>query len=180
MAGVLYNEDDIHNDNLDHYLSGLPQVYGSFVKVLSNNITIREFAPYLALRGDLGKHLHAYAGLRGDEIQMIDTDKNKPSYSFNEWQGLESPKATITWSPGNGPAHWLPSASISIGQAFFTEDPRINLAPSATGTGAAALANPFERSHSQAAGNRKGIICKRCAGYVEPNYYDRNPCKDRS
>ena len=149
MAGVLYNEDDIHNDNLDHYLSDLPYVYGPFVKVLANNIIIREFAPYLAVHGDLGKHLHFYAGLRNDQVQMINTDKMRPTYSFNEWKEFENPKATVTWSPGTGPSRWLPSASFSIGQAFFTEDPRINVAPSAAGTGAAALANPFERSHSE-------------------------------
>jgi hypothetical protein len=149
MAGVLYNEDDIHNDNLDHYLSDLPYVYGPFVKVLANNIIIREFAPYLAVHGDLGKHLHFYAGLRNDQVQMINTDKMRPTYSFNEWKEFENPKATVAWSPGTGPSRWLPSASFSIGQAFFTEDPRINVAPSATGTGAAALANPFERSHAE-------------------------------
>ena len=149
ITGVLFNEDDIRNDNLDHYLSGLSRIYGPFVKVLSNNITIRDLTPYVALRADLGRHVHAYVGSRSDEIQMVNTDKIKPGYSFNQWKGLENPKATVTWFPGNGPAHFLPSASISIGQAFFTEDPRITLAPSATGTGASALANPFERSHSE-------------------------------
>lgn len=153
MVGVLYNEDDLHNDNLDHYLSDQPYVYGSFVKVLSNNIDIREIAPYAAVHGDLGKHLHFYGGLRGDDIQFINTDKMQPSSSFNEWKAFVNPKATVTWSPGTGPGHWLPSASFSLGQAFFTEDPRISLAPSATGSGASAFANPFanpfERSHAE-------------------------------
>ena len=149
MAGVLYNEDDLHNDNLDHYLSDQPNVYGSFLKVLSNNITIRERAPYGAVHGDLGKHLHFYTGLRGDEIQFINSDKMKPSFSFHEWKGFVNPKATATWSAGTGRAHWLPSASFSMGQAFFTEDPRINVAASAPGTGVAAFANPFERSHAE-------------------------------
>ena len=147
MVGVLYNEDDIRNDNLDHYLSDEAQFSGPFVKVLANNVTIREFAPYVAVRGDLGQHLHFYAGLRNEQVELINTDKLKPTYSFNLWNTFENPKGTVTWSPGTGPAHWLPSASFSMGQAFFTQDPRINLAPSATGTGAAALANPLERSH---------------------------------
>jgi hypothetical protein len=42
----------------------------------------------------------------------------------------------------------LPSASLSVGQAFFTEDPRTNVASSASGSGAAILANPLERSHA--------------------------------
>jgi hypothetical protein len=148
MAGLLYNEDDIYNDDLDHYLSPNPPSYGSFVPVLGNNVTIRELAPYVAVHGDLGKHMQIYVGLRHEQVEMKNTDKFRPAHSFDEWKGFEEPKATVTWSPGAGPAHWLPSASFSIGQAFFTEDPRINLAPSATGTGAEALANPFERSHA--------------------------------
>jgi hypothetical protein len=148
MAGLLYNEDDIHNDDLDHYLSPNPPLYGAFVPVLGNNITIRELAPYTALHADIGSHVRFYAGLRGDEVEMKNTDKFRPAYSFDEWRGFVEPKATVTWSPGSGSARWLPSASFSTGQGFFTEDPRINVAPSATGTGAASLANPFERSHA--------------------------------
>ncbi|MGA2890125.1 MAG: TonB-dependent receptor [Terracidiphilus sp.] len=148
MTGLLYNEDDIHNDDLDHYLSPNSPSYGSFVPVLGNDVTIRELAPYLAAHGDLGRHVQFYAGLRHEQVEMKNTDKFRPAYSFDEWKGFEEPKATVTWSPGAGPVRWLPAASFSIGQAFFTEDPRINLAPSATGTGASALANPFERSHA--------------------------------
>ena len=148
MAGLLYNQDDIHNDDLDHYLSPNPTSNGSFVPVLGNNVTIRELAPYIAIHGDLGNHVRFYAGLRHDQVEMKNIDKIRSAYSFDEWRGFEEPKATLTWSPGMGPAHWLPSASLSIGQAFFTQDPRINLAPSATGTGATALASPFERSHA--------------------------------
>jgi hypothetical protein len=149
MAGLLYNEDDIHNDDLDHYLSPNPPSYGSFVPVLGNNVTIRELAPYLAVHGDFGKHVQFYVGLRHEQVEIENIDKFMPAYSYDEWKGFEEPKATVTWSPGAGPAHWLPSASFSIGQAFFTEDPRINLAPSVNGTGANALASPFERSHSE-------------------------------
>lgn len=149
MAGLLYNEDDIHNDNLDHYLSDQPTVYGPFVKVLANNINIRELAPYGAVHGDIGKHVQFYGGLRGEEIQFVNVDRMQSAYSFNEWKGFVSPKATVTWSPGNGATHWLPSASFSIGQAFFTEDPRVAVALSGTATGASAFANPFERSHAE-------------------------------
>jgi Carboxypeptidase regulatory-like domain len=148
MAGVLYNEDDIRNDNLDHYLSDSPLVSGSFVKVLANNVKIREFAPYIALHGHLGKHVQFYGGLRNDQIQFINTDKMTPANSFNKWARFENPRATITWFPGSGPTRWLPSASLSLGQAFFTEDPRTNVAPSAPGSGAAIFANPLERSHA--------------------------------
>jgi hypothetical protein len=148
IAGVLYNEDDIRDDNLDHYLSDSPLESGPFVKVLANNVTIREFAPYVALHGNLGKHLQFYGGLRNDQIQSINTDKMTPVNSFNEWARFENPKATITYFPGSGPTRWLPSASLSLGQAFFTEDPRTNVASSAPGSGAAIFANPLERSHA--------------------------------
>jgi len=148
MVGLLYNEDDIRNDDLDHYLSPSPSSYGSFVPVLGNNVTIREMAPYMAAHGDLGKHVQFYVGLRHEEVEMRNIDKFRAAYSFDEWKRFEEPKTTVTWSPA-GTAQWLPSASFSSGQAFFTEDPRINLAPSATGTGAAALTNPFERSHAE-------------------------------
>ncbi len=152
IAGVLYNENDIRNDNLDHYLSDSPLESGPFVKVLANNITIREFAPYVALHGNLGKHVQFYGGLRNDQIQFINTDKVSPANSFNEWARFENPKATITYFPGSGPTRWLPSTSLSLGQAFFTEDPRTNVAPSAlgsgAGSGAAIFANPLERSHA--------------------------------
>lgn len=148
MGGLDYNEDDIHRDNLDHYVSGDPRVLGPFVKVLANNITIREVAPFVALHGDLGAHFHFYAGLRHEQIELNNTDMLKPEQSFDAWRGFESPKATVTWTPGSGPVRWLPSASFSIGQAFFTEDPRISTAEGAT-SGAASPASPFERLHSE-------------------------------
>jgi hypothetical protein len=148
MAGLDYHEDDIHRDDLDHYLSDNPLVSGPFLKVLANNITIRDLTPYIALHGDLGKHLRFYAGLRPDVIEMKNGDLMKPIYSFDEWKTILSPKATLAWTPGTGLARWLPSASCSVGQAFFTQDPRISEA-GASATGAAALASPFERSHSE-------------------------------
>ena len=57
MAGLLFNEDDIHNDDLDHYLSPNPPSYGSLVPVLGNNVTIRELAPYLAAHATFDKHV---------------------------------------------------------------------------------------------------------------------------
>ena len=149
MAGFDYHEDDIHNDDLDHYLSAFPQVYGPFVKVLSSNITIRDLTPYIAVRSDLGKHLRFYGGLRPDTIELKNDNKMVPADSFDLWSTFLAPKATLAWTPGTGRAHWLPSASFSLGQAFFTQDPRISVQGTITGpTGAASLPSPFERSHS--------------------------------
>jgi hypothetical protein len=154
MTGLDYHEDDIRRDNLDHFGPPYnnPQVYGPFTKVLSSNVTIRDLTPYVALHGDLGKHLRFYGGLRPDtiEVKNVDMMPQMSAYSFDLWSTFLAPKATLAWTPGNGPAHWLPPASFSIGQAFFTQDPRISVAGSNGGpTGAAALPSPFERSHSE-------------------------------
>ena len=151
MAGLDYHEDDIHRDNLDHYLSDNVEVYGPFLKVLSNDVAIRDATPYVAVDGELGKHVRFYAGLRPDTIQLKNADRLNPAYSFDLWSTFLAPKATVAWTPGVGRARWLPTASLSAGQAFFTEDPRIAVASHIAGspTGAAALPSPFERSHSE-------------------------------
>jgi hypothetical protein len=146
MAGLDYHEDDIHRDNLDHFLSDNVLLYGTFLKVLSSNVTIRDATPYVALHGDLGKHLRFYAGLRPDTIELKNTDLLTPARSFDEWSTFLAPKATLAWAPGATAARWMPSASFSTGQAFFTEDPRIAVASAAV---QGPLPSPFERSHSE-------------------------------
>jgi hypothetical protein len=149
MTGLDYHEDDIHNDDLDHYPLVDPKIYGSFAKVLSSNVTIRDLTPYAALHGDLGKHVRFYAGVRPDTIELKNDNKMVSADSFDIWSTFLAPKATLAWTPGTGSAHWLPSASFSLGQAFFTQDPRISVQGALTGpTGTAALPSPFERSHS--------------------------------
>jgi hypothetical protein len=156
MAGLDYHEDDIHRDNLDHYLSGNLTVYGPFLKVLSSNVTLRDATPYLALHADLGRHLRFYGGLRPDTIELKNTDMIDTANSFDIWSTFLAPKATLAWTPeisgsGMGAAHWAPSVSFSIGQAFFTQDPRIAIGGKSAGSaaGAAALPSAFERSHSE-------------------------------
>jgi hypothetical protein len=149
MAGLDYHEDDIHNDNLDHFPLVDPKLYGSFVKVLSSNVTIRDLTPYVAAHGDLGRHLRFYLGLRPDTIELKNENKIVPADSFDIWSTFLAPKATLAWTPGTGSVRWLPSAAFSLGQAFFTQDPRISVQATLTGPrGAAALPSPFERSHS--------------------------------
>ena len=146
MAGLDYHEDDIHRDNLDHYLSGNAQVNGPFLKVLSSNVTIRDATPYVALHGDLGKHLRFYAGLRPDTIELKNADLLNTTRSFDQCSTFLAPKATLAWTPGARIGHWMPSAAFSMGQAFFTEDPRIAFART---TAQGSLPSPFERSHSE-------------------------------
>jgi hypothetical protein len=77
-------------------------------------------------------------GFRRDEIGFDNVDLLVPGHSFNHWVGVNSPKATLSFLPGEHSP--LPFASVSAGEAFFTNDPRIG-----TGTGQGTLVS---RAHS--------------------------------
>jgi hypothetical protein len=79
-----------------------------------------------------------YAGWRRDEIDVENEDLLHAANSFQRWAGVNSPKATFAFVPE---ASWLaPEVSLSFGESFFTEDPRI-------GTDSAA-GSSVARSHS--------------------------------
>ena len=58
--------------------------------------------------------------------------------SFQKWVGVNSPKATVSFRPRD--SWYVPLISLSFGQAFFTEDPRIG-----TGT---TVGSPAATTHS--------------------------------
>jgi hypothetical protein len=149
MTGLDYHEDDIHNDDLDHY----PLVVPQDLWLLRQSIVQQHHHPrpdaLRGVHGDLGKHRALLRRLRPDTIELKNDNKMVSADSFDRWSTFLAPKATLAWTPGTGSARWLPSASFSLGQAFFTQDPRISVQGSLTGpTGTAALPSPFERSHS--------------------------------
>jgi len=102
MTGLDYHEDDIHNDDLDHYPVVNPKIYGSFVKVLSSNVTIRDLTPYAALHGDLGKHVRFYGGLRPDTIELKNNNKMVSADSLIYGVRFWPPRPR--W-----PGHWEPA-----------------------------------------------------------------------
>jgi hypothetical protein len=64
-------------------------------------------------------------GWRRDQIGFQNVDFLNPANSFNRWTGINSPKATLSLiAPESMP---LPSVSLSFGQTFFTNDPRIGM-----------------------------------------------------
>ena len=123
MAGTDYNRDAPRRDDLDHYLSTDPAVYGPFEKVTANNVTIGILSPFLALDGSPWPWLRYYAAWRRDEIQVDNTDLLNPPNSFNKLAGVNSPKATLSLLPPE--KRRLPTFSASFGDTFFTNDPRI-------------------------------------------------------
>ena len=140
LAGVEWQREAPRNDDLDSYGLYVPgnMSDGQAVRVDDSNVTMAPIAPYAAIQGSWGKHLHAYAGWRHDEIDFDNQDLVEPAHSFHEWISVNSPKATVSmvpWAP-----KWLPVVSMSAGESFFTEDPRI-------GTGSSA-GTPVSRAHA--------------------------------
>jgi hypothetical protein len=132
LAGLDWEREAPRRDNLDHYDNYTGQfVYGPFTKVDSSDVTISSVTPYGALSGALGQHFRYYGGWRRDQIDITNVDRIDAEHSFQKWVGVNSPKATVSFVPGE--MKFLPLVSASFGEAFFTEDPRIALG-SANGT----------------------------------------------
>ena len=141
LAGLDDQQDAPRRDDLDHYDffdPSHPNRYGPFQKVSANNITIRDVSPYIAAEGALARYFHFYLGWRRDEINFNNEDLLVPAHSFQNWVGVNNPKATVSFLAKDH--SWLPNVSLSGGEAFFTNDPRIG-----TGTVHGSL---ISRSHS--------------------------------
>ena len=152
LAGLDYNRDAPRRDDLDCYdpvnPGGIgchgfanrdnPGFYGTFTPVDANNVTIGTVAPYVAAEGRLKRFFRYYLGWRRNEINFNNQDLLHPQNSFQKWVGLNSPKATVSFLPEE--SWYVPLLSLSIGQAYFTEDPRI-------GTGST-VGTPVATSHS--------------------------------
>ncbi len=141
LAGLDYEREAPRRDDLDHY--GFfdptrPGYYGPFTPIDGNNVTIGSTTPYIAAEGKFFRHISYYLGWRRDEIGIDNQDLLVSQNSFQKWVGVNSPKATFSFLPGD--SRIIPLVSLSFGEAFFTEDPRIGLGSSA-GT-------PVARSHS--------------------------------
>jgi len=138
LGGIDYAREAPRRLDLDHYQSTDPNYYGPFQPVTANNVTISDVALYVALNGALARRIRYYVGIRQDEIGVNNTDLLNPANSFDHWVGVNSPKATLAYVPVAG--SWLPTAAVSFGKAFFTNDPRIG-----TGTAQGTL---IERARS--------------------------------
>ncbi|HEX3821943.1 MAG TPA: TonB-dependent receptor [Candidatus Sulfotelmatobacter sp.] len=126
LGGSDFEREAPRRDDLDHY--GFvdqrnPNYYGPFTPVAANNLAISPFTPYVAAEGTLGSNFRYYLGWRRDEIDFNNQDLLHADNSFQNWAGVNSPKATLSFLPGD--SRFLPLISVSFGQAFFTNDPRI-------------------------------------------------------
>ncbi len=123
LTGMDYAREAPRRLDLDHYESTNPAYYGPFQPITANNVTISDVAPYVAVKGNLLKHVRYYLGFRHDEIGFDNVDLLTPANSFDHWVGANLPKGTLAYAPA--PGSWLPTAAFSFGKAFFTNDPRI-------------------------------------------------------
>jgi len=148
LGGFDYEREAPRRADLDSYgflNRSNPSYYGPFIPKDGNNITIGSLTPYIAADGALTRYFRYYLGWRRDEINVNNDDLLFPQNSFQKWVGVNSPKATVSFLPLE--SWYVPLISLSFGQSFFTEDPRIGLGTGA-GTPAGAAGSPVATSHS--------------------------------
>ena len=141
LGGFDYQREAPRRDDLDHYgffSPSAPGYYGPFTPVDGNNVTLGSVTPYIAAEGGLAHYFRYYLGWRRDEIDFDNDDLLQSQNSFQKWVGVNSPKATVSFLPKE--SWYVPLISLSFGQTFFTEDPRIG-----TGT---TVGTPVATSHS--------------------------------
>lgn len=127
LAGTDLRRDVPHNLDLKHL-----DAYDVFNLVTSNNLTLTFAEPFVSIDGGLGRHLHYDVGVRQEAVWMNNEDLLTPRNSFDKLAPITLPKGTLTFFPGD--RSLLPSISLSYGEAFHAEDPRIG-----TGTSAPSL-----------------------------------------
>ena len=132
LAGLDYEREAPRRDDLDHYGFSYPTrpgYYGPSTPIDGNDVTIGSIAPFIAAEGKFFRHIGYYLGWRRDEINFKNQDLLVSQNSFQKWIGVNSPKATFSFLPGD--SRVIPLVSLSFGEAFFTEDPREGLGNSA-------------------------------------------------
>jgi hypothetical protein len=166
LGGLDYEREAPRRDDLDRYMAPFdasnPGYYGPFTRVDGNNVTLGSVAPYIAANGALTRYFRYYLGWRRDEISVEDDDLLHPQNSFQKLVGVNSPKVTLSFPPNE--SWYVPLVSLSFGQSFFTNDPRI-------GTGSAA-GSPISSAHSYQLVASKTILhtdVKLTLGHVTKN-----------
>jgi hypothetical protein len=119
LAGVDFRREAPRALNLDKANGA-----GVFIPDTSNNLTINFYSPFVALDGTVFHVLHYNAGYRLDKVTMDNEDLLRPTFSFNRDATISSPKGTLTFLPTES-VQFLPTVSLSYGQTFHVDDPRI-------------------------------------------------------
>ena len=92
--------------------------------VTDNNLTLNFYSPFVSADGTVLRVLHYNLGYRRDEVTFDNQDLYRSNLSFSRHASINSPKETITFLPPAS-SSYLPSVSLSYGQSFHVNDPRI-------------------------------------------------------
>jgi len=106
---------------------------GVFIPDTSNNLTINFYSPFAALDGTVFHALHYNAGYRLDRVTVDNQDLLRSTSSFHRSASVSSPKGTLTFLPPES-LRFLPNVSLSYGQTFHVNDPRIGTTAIQDGT----------------------------------------------
>ena len=107
---------------------------GIFQPVTANNLLLNFYSPFVAADGTFKRFLHYNIGFRHDEVAFDNQDLYRPELSFSRRAAVNSPKGTITLLPPKSLSVFLPTVSLSYGQAFHINDPRIGITAIEGGT----------------------------------------------
>jgi hypothetical protein len=119
LAGVNFRREAPRALALDHITAD-----NALQPVTDNNLTLNFYSPFVAADGTILRLLHYNVGYRGDEVSFDNQDLYRPNRSFSRHANIHSPKGTITLLPPAS-ASYFPTVSLSYGQSFHVNDPRI-------------------------------------------------------
>src|SRR5262252_3994161 len=119
LLGVNLRRDAPRGLALDHITNN-----NVIEPVTNNNLTLNFYSPFLSADGTILRLLHYNVGYRRDEVTFDNQDVDRPDLSFLRHASINSPKGTITLLPPHS-ASYFPTISLSYGQSFHVNDPRI-------------------------------------------------------
>jgi len=128
LAGIDFRREAPRGLALDHISDA-----NLLQPVTNNNLTINFSSPFVAADGTILRFLHYNVGYRRDQVSVDNQDLYRPDLSFSRHASVSSPKATMTLLPPASPS-FLPMVSLSYGQSFHVDDPRIGTTAQQGGT----------------------------------------------
>jgi hypothetical protein len=119
LAGVDFRREAPRALALDHITDD-----NVLQPVTNNNLTLNFYSPFVSADGTVLHLLHYNLGYRRDEVSFENQDLYRSNLSFSRHASINSPKGTVTLLPSLS-ASYLPTVSLSYGQSFHVNDPRI-------------------------------------------------------
>ena len=119
LGGVNFRREAPRALALDHVTSE-----NVLQPVTRNDLTLNFYSPFVSADGKLLPFLHYNLGYRRDQVTVDNQDLLRPNLSFLRNASVSSPKGTLTFLPTDSTSY-LPTVSLSYGQSFHVNDPRI-------------------------------------------------------